>query len=181
MDEQALLRRVRADDHEAFKILFDGFYASLCHYASRFLNNDVQAEEVVQELFVKIWEMRKTLVIGTSFQRYLFRSVRNKCLNLIRQDKVKKLHADKIRETLLTEDSDDDFYLTPEMAIQIEETITSLPEKRRMIFRLNREDGLKYREIAEQLGISVKTVEAQMGMALKALRDKFRTFLFFFI
>jgi RNA polymerase sigma-70 factor (ECF subfamily) len=181
MDEQALLKRVRADDHEAFKILFDGFYASLCHYASHFLYNDAQAEEVVQELFVKIWEMRKTLVIRTSFQQYLFRSVRNKCLNIIRQEKVKKLHAGKIKKELLSEDSEEDFFLTPEMAIQIEETIASLPEKRRIIFRLNRENGLKYREIAEQLGISVKTVEAQMGMSLKALRDKFSTFLFFFI
>ena len=180
-DDDTLFRQIREGDRKAFKILFDTWYAPLCHYASHFLNDDDQAEEVVQELFVKLWEKKKELFIETSLKHYLFRSVRNQCLNLIRQNKVRKLHALKLRDALLTEDSPEDYRITPEALLKIEEGIASLPEKRQEIFRLNRQEGLKYREIAEKLGISVKTVEVQMGAALKTLREKFRDFLFSFL
>ena len=140
-----------------------------------------EAEEVVQDLFVKIWERRMELVVETSLKHDLFRSVRNQCLNLIRRDKVRQLHAMKLRDALLSEDAPEDYSISPEKLLRIEEGIASLPEKRQEIFRLNREEGLKYREIAEKLGISVKTVEAQMGAALKSLREKFRTLLFFLV
>lgn len=87
----------------------------------------------------------------------------------------------KLRDALLSEDAPEDYSISPEKLLRIEEGIASLPVKRQEIFRLNREEGLKYREIAEKLGISVKTVEAQMGAALKSLREKFRTLLFFLV
>ena len=178
-DERNIFRRIREDDREAFKSLFDTYYASLCHYASHYLNDDSLSEEVVQELFVKIWEKRKSLDIDTSVKSYLFRAVRNGCLNQIQHDKVVKLHANKLKEALTTDDPADDYLITPEMILRLEEGINSLPEKRREIFRLSREEGLKYREIAEKLNISVKTVEAQMGLALQTLRSKIRTLLLF--
>ncbi|OQB81467.1 MAG: ECF RNA polymerase sigma factor SigL [Bacteroidetes bacterium ADurb.Bin123] len=181
MEDLTLFNRIRNGDRTAFKSLFDAFYAPMCHYASHFLNDDNQAEEVVQDLFVKIWERRMELVVETSLKHYLFRSVRNQCLNLIRRDKVRQLHAMKLRDALLSEDAPEDYSISPEKLLRIEEGIASLPEKRQEIFRLNREEGLKYREIAEKLGISVKTVEAQMGAALKSLREKFRTLLFFLV
>ena len=78
----------------------------------------------------------------------------------------------------MANDAPEDYFISPELMLQLEAGIDSLPEKRREIFRLSREEGLKYREIAEKLDISVKTVEAQMGLALKTLRKKIRTFLF---
>lgn len=181
MDDLTLFESVRKGDRKAFKILFDAWYAPLCHYASHFLNDDDQAGEVVQDFFVKLWEKRSSLVVESSLRHYLFRSVRNQCLNMIRQDKVRQLHAHRLQEALLTDDAPEDYSIPPETLLKIEEGIASLPEKRQVIFRMNREEGLKYREIAEKLGISVKTVEAQMGAALKALREKFRTFLFFLL
>ena len=172
IDENNIFIKISDDNREAFKSLFDTYYASLCHYASHYLNDDSLSEEVVQELFVKIWEKRKSLTIDTSVKNYLFRAVRNGCLNQIQHDKVIQLHGRKLKEALMSEDPAADYLITPEMILQLEEGIESLPEKRREIFRLSREEGLKYREIAEKLQISVKTVEAQMGLALKTLRQK---------
>ena len=179
IDEKTIFRKIREDDKEAFRSLFDTYYASLCHYAGHFLNDDVLSEEVVQQFFVKLWEKRKSLDIETSVKNYLFRSVRNLCLNQIQHERIVKLHANKLKEALTADDPADEYFITPEMIRQLEEAIESLPEKRREIFRLSREEGLKYREIAEKLKISVKTVETQMGLALKNLKSKIRTLLLF--
>jgi RNA polymerase sigma-70 factor, ECF subfamily len=180
-EEKIILKELSNGDAKSLKIFFDTFYPSLCNYAFQFLNDYDMAEEVVQNLFVKIWEKRSTLDIETSVKNYLFRSVRNQCINLIQHEKVKQLHAQKIKEALFTEEASESYYLEAEMAARIESAIETLPEKRREIFRLSREEGLKYREIAEKLEISIKTVETQMGLALKTLRDKFRNSLILFI
>jgi RNA polymerase sigma-70 factor, ECF subfamily len=180
-EEKIILKELSNGDAKSLKILFDTFYQSLCNYAFQFLNDYDMAEEVVQNLFVKIWEKRSTLDIETSVKNYLFRSVRNQCINLIQHEKVKQLHAQKIKEALFTEEASESYYMEAEMAARIESAIETLPEKRREIFRLSREEGLKYREIAEKLEISIKTVETQMGLALKTLRDKFRNSLLLFI
>lgn len=179
MDDLTLFGLIREGDREAFKKLFHTWYAPLCHYASHFLNDDEQATEAVQDFFVRLWEKRTSLVVESSLRHYLFRSVRNQCLNLIRQDKVRQLHAVRLQEALLADNAPEEYSISPEMLVKIDESIAALPEKRREIFRLNREEGLKYREIAEKLGISVKTVEAQMGAALRSLREKLRVFIFF--
>jgi RNA polymerase sigma-70 factor (ECF subfamily) len=181
IDEKAIFNKIRHNDHAAFRSLFDTYYASLCHYASHFLNDDSLSEEVVQELFVKLWEKRETMDVETSVRHYLFRAVRNGCLNQIQHDKVKQLHGKKLKEALMSEDPAEEYMITPEMILRLEEGIESLPEKRREIFRLSREEGLKYREIAEKLQISVKTVEAQMGAALKALRQKIKVLILFMV
>jgi len=180
IDEKIVFKEIREDNQVAFKTLFDTYYSSLCNYALQFLNDREHAEEVVQDLFVKIWEKRKVLTIETSLKNYLFRSVRNQCLNLLQHEKIKKLHAEKLKDALLSEDAPGDYFISQEMILKIEEGVSSLPEKRREIFRLSREEGMKYREIAEKLGISIKTVEIQMGLALKSLREKFKSFVFFF-
>ncbi len=172
--------------HEvAFKTIFETYYTSLCCFAVQYLKDDNAAEEIVQEVFLKIWEKRKTIRIESSLKSYLFRSVRNSCLNLIQHEKIKSQHIDDTKKRFKQEINPDKFYLEIDLAKKIEESIDSLPEKRREIFRLCKEDGLKYKEIAEKLNISVKTVEAQMGLALKTLREKLKTyrssiFLFYF-
>lgn len=179
--EKNVLKELRNGDANSLKFLFDTFYSSLCNYAFQFLNDYDMAEEVVQNLFVKIWEKRNTFEIEISVKNYLFRSVRNQCINLIQHEKVKQLHAQKIREALFADEASESYFLEVEMASKIESVIETLPEKRREIFRLSREEGLKYREIAEKLEISVKTVETQMGLALRALRDKFKNSILLFI
>ena len=180
--EKNMTERLKSGDTQSLKFLFDTFYPSLCHFAVQFLNDHDQSEEVVQDLFVRLWENRGQLEIKTSLKSYLFRSVRNQCLNLIQHEKVRQKHAGKIREALFSEDVSNNFFLDGEIAAGIQAAIEEMPEKRREIFRLNREEGLKYKEIAERLDISVKTVETHMGLALKTLRDKLKRFyLFLFI
>jgi RNA polymerase sigma-70 factor (ECF subfamily) len=168
--------KLSAGDEKAFEALFRIYYASLCHLAAKIVKDHIAAEEVVQETFVKIWDNRKNLKIDTSVKNYLFMAVRNRCLNRIEYDRIRYLHAKKI----LVETPEEAFYsfdyIDPGLADKIEASILSLPEKRREIFRLNREEGLKYREIAEKLNLSLKTVEAQMGLALKTLREKLKEF-----
>ncbi len=175
-DDNELFIKLKDGDEQAFKVLFQKYYSSLCHFARQFLGDKELAEETVQDMFVKIWEKRASLNVETSFKNYLFRSVRNHCLNQIQHEKIKQQYATKILETAHQEIDQDQYYLEVDLLQRIEKSIDSLPPKRQEIFRLSREQGLKYKEIADTLKISVKTVEAQMGLALKYLRDELKDY-----
>lgn len=180
-EEKTLFDKICQDDEKAFEKLFHRFYAPLCLYASKITEDDIAAEEIVQDFLVKLWERRKQLSIDTSVKSYLFRSVKNLCINHIKHNKIRIQHAKSVIAGAEANHYSDNF-IEVDLAQKIEESINTLPEKRREIFRLSREEGLKYREIAEKLNISIKTVEAQMGLAIKTLRDKlknYKTFLFF--
>ena len=180
-EDQVLFEKIRSGDIRAFETLFHRYYKHLCVYATSLIHEDDEAEEFVQDMFVRIWDKRFQLEIKSSVRNYLFRSVKNLCLNYISHNRIKSAYTRKVLSEAGNMDDDESFF-EPELAAKIEKCISELPEKRREIFRLSREAGLKYQEIAETLGISVKTVEVQMGLALKALRDKlkeYRTFLYF--
>jgi len=177
--DQELFYRIKEGDEKAFEALFRDYYPFLCMYCTRLLKDASAAEEIVQELFVRLWEKRSQTIIDTSVKNYLFRAVKNHCLNYIKHSHIKNEYNRKMLEaselsSFETEEPDTDLIKI------IDESIASLPDKRREIFRLNREEGLKYREIAEKLNISIKTVETQMGLALKTLREKLRDFLIIF-
>lgn len=175
-DDKELFIKLKEGDEQAFKVLFTKYYSSMCNFANQFLNDPVQAEETVQELFVRIWEKRASLNIETSVKHYFFRSVRNQCLNQLQHLKIRQQYAGKIKELSQQEMDPDQGYIEIDLLQRIEKSIDALPEKRQEIFRLSREQGLKYKEIAEELNISIKTVEAQMGLALKHLRDDLKDF-----
>ena len=175
-DDKSLTIELANGNEKAFEAIFIKYYKVLCSFSRHFLNDDELAEEIVQETFVKIWEKRKTHVIETSLEHYLFRAVRNHCFNQLQHQKIKNRYTEKILRDTGTEIKTEDCFLEPDLKRKIEEAIDSLPPKRKEIFRLSREEGLKYKEIADQLDISVKTVEAQMGLALKFLREKLKDF-----
>jgi len=182
-EEQNLFSSLKAGEERAFEKLFRNYYVPLCYYASKILQNDGAAEEIVQDFFLRLWEKRADIEIETSLKNYFFRSVKNLCLNQIKHENVKIQHVKSvISEAESTEYSD--HFQEVNLQKDIEKSIAALPEKRREIFRLSREEGLKYREIADKLNISIKTVEAQMGLAIKTLRDrlkKYNSFLFLFL
>ncbi|MGQ7870110.1 RNA polymerase sigma-70 factor [Sunxiuqinia sp. sy24] len=180
-NEKDLFKQLRQGDEKAFQTIFKTYYAPLCLYASHVLSNDEKAEEIVQELFVHLWSQRKSLKINSSLKSYLFRSVKNHCLNWIQHLKIREKHAERVKEIAGLELNESDYFLEVGLAEKIEESIASLPEKRRQIFKLSREQGLKYQEIADQLGLSVKTVETHMGLALKQLREKLSDYKDYFI
>lgn len=171
-DYKIIFDKIKKGDKKAFSFLFESFYRPLCNYAYQFLEDIEESEEIAQDIFVKLWEKKSTIEIEASVKNYMFRSVRNLCLNQIQHNKVKKQYSEKIRENSKQDMDDSRFFLEPGLEEEISKAIDSMPEKRKEIFRLSREEGLKYKEIAGELNISVKTVEAQMGLALKHLRKK---------
>lgn len=179
-DEKILFEKVKVSDEKAFEILFHRYYGHLCLYATKLINDNAAAEEIVQEFFVKLWEKRIGFTIETSVKNYFFRSVKNLCLNFIQHNKIKSNHAKYILSENETSFSPENNFIEIDLAEKIEKSILSLPEKRREIFRLSREDGLKYREISKKLNISIKTVETQMGLAIKTLRQKLKNYNTFF-
>lgn len=174
--EHILFEQITKGDEKAFEALFRAYYPFLCHYATQILKDSSAAEEIVQELFVKLWEKREDTHIETSVKNYLFRAVKNHCLNYVRHSKIKDEYF-RIAQSEQTIFSDEDYDSQTELMQKIEESIASLPEKRREIFRLSRQEGLKYREIAAKLNVSIKTVETQMGFAIKSLREMLKDFL----
>lgn len=178
LEEKRLCANLQAGDKTAFEQLFRHYYRPLCVFAARILQNTDEAEELVQDFFVRFWEKRGQIAIETSLKSYLFRSVKNLSLNALKHEQIKLKHASHV--IAQSEESDyDDQFVEVDLREDIEKSIAALPEKRREIFRLSREEGLKYREIAERLNISVKTVEAQMGLAIKYLRESLKKYNFF--
>jgi RNA polymerase sigma-70 factor (ECF subfamily) len=182
-DESLIFEQVKKGNIKTFEVLFHRYYGFLCGYAEKFTQDRAIAEEIVQDFFVGFWEKREALKIDTSVKNYFFRSVKNRCLNYLQHQKTKAKYAQKVLSETEIRDSDDDVFVEIDLAQKIEESINSLPEKRKEIFRLSRQEGLKYTEIAKKLNISIKTVETHMSLAIKSLRDKLKIykslFLFF--
>ncbi len=165
------------DNLQSFEVLFRQYYQMLCAYAYRFVSDTETAEEIVQDLFFKLWERRGELQITTSVKSYLYSAVHNRCLKFIEHRNVET----RYRNYYLMHESEVDSEPqhaadAHEIQIIIDNTLDSLPERCSRIFRLNRFEGLKYQEIAEKLSISIKTVEANMGKALKMLRKNLKNY-----
>lgn len=171
-----ILEGIKQGNEQAFEQVFRTFYAPLCGYATKLLGTTDDAEEVVQAVFFKLWERRAELQIETSFKAYIYRAVHNACLNQLKHKKVKQQHAVHVKATMV-EGIDVDPIEQKELEQEIGKAIDQLPEKCREVFELNRFEGLKYKEVAQLLNISEKTVENQMGKALKLLRGSLSRYL----
>jgi len=175
-DDQNLAGLMGKGDEKAFELLFRKYYQALCLFSKHLLNDDEMAEETVQDVFVKIWHKRENIHIESSVKHYLFQSVRNHCYNQLQHKKIRSQYVQKIILESQNEIKHDNYFIEPGLKEKIEKAVGSLPPRRQEIFILSREEGLKYKEIAERLNISIKTVEAQMGLALKYLRDALKDF-----
>ena len=174
-EENEIVKKIIAGDEKAFEVVFNKYYKRLCIYASRFLFTDESAEEVVQEVFVRFWERSDSLNPESSLAAYLYRSVYNTCLNLIKHEKVKDNYKSYVLNYMDQNSSDlQDEEEQKELLNQVVLAIDELPPRCSEIFKLSRFEGLKYQEIADHLEISLKTVEVQMGKALRVLREKFK-------
>lgn len=171
IDEKELFNQIKAGSAPAFEKLFYIYYASLCLFASQYVKNDDAAEELVQDVFYKVWSKRHTINIENSVKQYLFKAVKYQCINLLQHNRIALSYQHKVLEDTMQNVDTKPYFLEVGLRQKIERCILSLPEKRREIFKLSREEGLRYKEIAERLNISVKTVETQMGLALKQLRE----------
>ena len=175
---EQLIITLKAGDLTAFEMLFRTYYQPLCKYAFTFVQDRDEAEEIVQSTFLNIWEKRQSLSIHTGIKPYLYAMVRNACLNVLKHEKIKQQHA--TMEMAVAERSVESVARTimaSELETKIYRAMDQLPEQCRLIFKLSRFEELKYAEIAQQLHISIKTVENQMGKALRIMREQLKDYL----
>lgn len=170
-------RRIQEGDIKEFEKLFRKLYTPLCHFAYRFLKDMDAAEEIVQDLFFNYWKNKEKLEVNISLKSYLYQATKNKCLKAIKHTLVKERYSSAMMKQQAEFDSNSFNSLEiEELNDVIEETLNKLPEKCKQIFILSRFEGLKYIDIANKLSISVKTVEANMGKALKAFRESLKQY-----
>lgn len=162
---------IRTGNEQAFEALFAAYHGPLCTFAYRYVQARDIAEELVQEVFLYLWEHRAEWEERAQIRTYLFTAVRNAAVSYLRHERVVRRSAARVIEIFtrsrLTADGD---LRAGELAHALQRAIDRLPERCRLVFTLGREQGLTYAEIATVLGISPKTVEVQMGRAYKALR-----------
>ncbi len=164
--------RIMMGDEQAFELLYRRYYVRLCAFANKFLNDPYSAEEVVQENFLKLWENRATLRSDGSGKSLLFQGVHNKSLNLLAHQKVVNRYSEMIRTVYAQPEEFDahDSLMAKELNLRIQTIVNDLAPECKKIFMMSRSKGMKHHEIAEELSISIKTVETQINRALKKLR-----------
>ena len=158
-------------DEQAFELLYRRFFVRLCAFANKFMNDPAASEEVVQDIFLKLWENRSSLQKDGSFKSLLFQSVHNKSLNLLAHQKVVNRYQEMIRIVYAHPEEFDalDSLMAKELNLRIQTIISDLAPQCKKIFLMSRSQGLKHCEIAKELSLSIKTVETQMNRALKKL------------
>ncbi|MBS1665323.1 MAG: RNA polymerase sigma-70 factor [Bacteroidetes bacterium] len=169
-------RIARFDDQKAYKELFTSLYSSLFLFAKSMVKSKEPAEEIVSDVFIKIWEKRKDLEKIDNLKVYLYVSVRNTALNYLNLQKrsvTNPIEEFQAEFTSIYFDPEQ-LMITADMLALIKKSIDQLPPKCKIIFKLVKEDGLKYREVAEILNISVKTVENQLAIALQKIGNTVR-------
>lgn len=163
---------ITRDINLVFEQVFKEHYKNLHAYACSILKDEDEAEEMVQNVFYKLWEKKEKIGELQSVPAYLYRSVHNECMNYVKHEKVKMAYEAHAVHHGTVASRETDTATAKELEHRIADALADLPEQCRTIFQLSRFEELKYREIADKMGLSVKTVENQMGKALKILRTK---------
>jgi RNA polymerase sigma-70 factor (ECF subfamily) len=177
IQEDNIFKSISHGDMDAFEVLFRTYYRELCTYAFKYFRDKDTAEEVVQDLFYKLWEKKETLVIRSSIRSYLYRSVYNNTMMLLREKNIRKTtNVLPLNSEMIPGDEPDARLETNELDQIVQSTLSAMPQKVRRIFEMSRFEGLKYKEIASRLLISIKTVEANMGKALKLFRQNLKEY-----
>ena len=187
--EKRIIKELRYGSKKAFEYVFTTYYDSLCRYAAEIMRDKYQAEDIVINLFVVLWDDRKKISIHTSLRSYLYRSIHNACLNAIRKKKIENKYKDYfLHHVEFSKHHDYGSLSYPlseiienELDDRIEEVINNLPPRCREIFLLSRVEELTHKEIADELDISVNTVKSQIMNALRSIQAEIKNLLMFFI
>lgn len=177
MTDHELLDRLRDGSREAFDAIFRAQYARLVGVATGMLRDSAVAEELAQDVMVELWRRRETISIDITIQAYLVRAVRNRVLNHIRHERVAERAEPLLIVDHATSTPADRRASQSEIDAALNSAMSKLPTRCREVFELSRVHGLRYTEIAATMDISVKTVEAQMGKALRILRVEMASWL----
>lgn len=177
MTDHEQLEALRKGNEAAFDAIFRAHYARLVRMSEGMLGERAPAEEIAQDVMLELWRRRETLVVETSLQAYLFRATRNRTLNYLRHEKVVNRGSVYAAPEMSVQPAGDEQLRDREIDAALKAAMHSLPPRCRAVFELSRVQGLKYAEIAVALDISIKTVEAQMGKALRIIRERMSGFL----
>lgn len=177
LKEIVLVTQIKKGDIKAFELLFRRYYSPLCWYAASIVGNGEVAEEIVEELFYTIWKEKEKLNIFHSVKSYLYTAAWNGCLQHQRQRQKDEELQRKMSQRIPTyTSSPEDEAEFEDLQRTVDRCLARMSERCRNIFLMHRDEGLKYAEIAQRLGISVKTVEANMSKALALLRKEIETY-----
>jgi RNA polymerase sigma-70 factor (ECF subfamily) len=172
LDKDDLIERLRKGDEAAFDAIFRAWYPSLVRAAESLVRSRAVAEEVVQDVMLELWKRRENIATDSSPQAYLFQSTRNRSLNYLRHQRVERDAEPQLSRDEGVDSTAHSLVVEEEIHVAMKRAVDRLPVRCREVFELSRTHQLKYSEIAEVLGISIKTVEAQMGKALRILREE---------
>jgi RNA polymerase sigma-70 factor (ECF subfamily) len=175
LGNEFVLERLKEGDRKLFSMLFNYYYSGLVVYAGHFLRDPEIAEDVVQSVFIGLWENKRSIK-SSSVRHYLVHSVKNKCIDLIRKEETRKKYIN--RQQNQDADYQGEFYAETELREIIQRSIDKLPPKCREIFVLSRFENMKSKEIAEKLQLSPRTVETQILKASKLLREELKEYLY---
>lgn len=171
MTEELLIRQVRQGDEEAYELIFRRYFKVLSVYAMSYLKDIEIAQDITQDVFVKLYESKESLQIHTSLKSFLYTTIRNRCLDYIKINRIHHDHKEIIKHQLAGTDVDkSDAVLKAELQEKIYEAINQLPEQRQKIFKLSRIDGKSNQEIATLLNLTKRTVETHISNALKNMK-----------
>lgn len=171
-----LFEKVKSGDQKSFDLLFQKYYNSMCNYAFLYLQDEAQTQELVADVYLKVWNNRQSIEIKTNLKSYFFRSTLNAVISYLRKAKLKTIpltHNNEVIEKF--EPSPETLLINRETCNAFKEMIDDLPKQAGLVFRLHKVDGLTYKQIAEVLELSLKTVENHMGRALKTMREMFES------
>lgn len=174
LQEKALLCKVAQGDQNAFTILFDHHHAMVYDFAFKLTRSKTQAEEIVQQIFMKVWMGRATVMDIDNFAAYLNRAARNQSYSALRSIAAESFRAESLKLVMPTEElTTENYILYKETSLVLRSIIERLPPQRKLVYELCHEEGLKYDEVAAKLNISSGTVHKHMKLALKTIRDHF--------
>lgn len=168
--DQRLVESIKNSNQGVFELVFNFYYSGLVVFADQIIKDTSISEDIVQSVFMKLWETRETIDIR-SFRSYFIQCVKNRCIDHLRSQQVKAKFDNRVPESDYLV-MDEDLWTKTELSELIEQSVESLPPRCREIFRMSRYENLKIAEIADQLKISKRTVETQISKALKILRVK---------
>ena len=176
--ENALVEKLKNNSKSAFSVIFLTYYKDLVRFAFRFTKNADLSEEIVQDVFVKVWEERSTLEIHHSLKSFLLKSVQNLSIDRLRHLNIVNKYASLVLDNpVLSDNATENYLLRDELELNYIRAMEKIPAEYADVYRMSRVEAQSYQEIAQKLGVSVRTVEVRVGKALSLLREELKDFL----
>lgn len=176
--EKILIGKIIQNDQQSFTVIFTRYYADLVRFSTGITREPDASEEIVQDVFLKLWEQRASLDIHSSLKSFLLKSVQNRSIDYLRHIRISNAYASLILEhPVLLENDTENYILFSELEERFRQAMERIPEQYAEVFRMSRLQPLNYEEIASKLGISVRTVEVYISKAISLLRKELKEFL----